>query len=74
MNRFIKTFISDGLVDAVEMANSFAKKEKLLIISAQTSFSCSGTAFERPILTVVFEKKTSKAKKSGDAEEQIADN
>lgn len=68
MNTFIKTFVGDGVVDTVDQANAFAKHEKVTILSAQTAFSCAGTAFERPILTVVFEKRQSKVKKSGDGD------
>lgn len=55
MNRFIKTFVGSGTVEVVDKANSFAKDNKLEIVSANMAFSGSGRVYEQPVLVVVFE-------------------
>ena len=56
MNRFIKTFVGDSVHDLADQANTLAEDEKLLIVSAEISFSGAGRTYELPVLTVVFER------------------
>ena len=39
-----------------EEANKFAEEQKLLIVSAQLTYSGMGRTYEEPVLVVVYEK------------------
>lgn len=62
MSRFIKTFVGSGTVEVADKANSFAKENKLEIVSASLSFASSGHVFETAVLVVVYESEKSQRK------------
>ena len=70
MSRFIKTFVGSGTVEVADKANSFAKENKLEIVSANMAMSGSGRVFEMPVLVVVFEdEKPKRARKKLEKED-----
>jgi hypothetical protein len=57
MNRYILTFRGENIESVKCYANDHAAESGDTIISADLSFTGSGTAFESPVLTCVFERK-----------------
>jgi hypothetical protein len=70
MSRFIKSFVGSSTVEVADKANSFAKDNKLEIVTANMAFSGSGRVFEQPVLVVVFEdEKPKRARRKHDKED-----
>lgn len=57
MNRYILTFRGENIESVKCYANDHAAETGDVIVSASLSFVSSGTAFEEPVLTCVFERK-----------------
>lgn len=57
MRRYVKTFRVDTIDGCTLLANTHAAQCDSDLISAQLSFVGSGNAFEKPVLTCVFEKR-----------------
>lgn len=72
MSSFIKHFVGDSTADLCDEANEYAKANKLEIVTANFSFSGAGKIFERPVLTVVYEK-PKRARKKADGKEEESD-
>ncbi len=58
MKRYVKAFRGDTIAGCTLLANEHAALGGGELISAQLCFVGSGNAFEEPVLTCIFEKKT----------------
>ena len=72
MNRFIKTFAGwRSVAETAEAANKYADEEKLLIVTANITFSGAGRVYEDPVMTVVYERTETKPRKPRKKAEEI---